>query len=506
MKFARMARHLVHWFSMVAALCVGSAALAQGSDWPLRRGPIGRLGVICSEDVRRYCTGVTPGGGRIIQCLANYRNQVSPACRSQLAALGPHDGFPYYGPRGYGAGPNSYRRGSDGYGYGPSPDAKEYGFDAGAYGPGWDLGGYDRNAYGRGPKAHPYNPDPDPPGLGEPNGQGSSPDADGYDPYSYGRSRHGLGPDGNGDGPGADPLKPSRPRGYGQVDTAPLGPSNSKGSLVTDDGLTRTYVIHTPVNYDPKKTYPLVLLFHGGYGSGARILSRTRFASKADNAGFIVVAPDGVDNHWNDGRGTTNATVDDVGFVRQLIKALEARLAIDTRRIYATGISNGGKFTARLGCELSDTLAAVGTVAGPIASELLSSCKPRPISVVGIQGTADPLNPIDGGESGGGYALAKGGMAASATETMKLWAKVNGCNLTQNIANIPPGVNDGTRVVKYSYSGCSAGNNVDYYIVQGMGHGWPPAKGGFAMRVSGSTSHNINATDVLWNFFDAHSR
>jgi polyhydroxybutyrate depolymerase len=103
-------------------------------------------------------------------------------------------------------------------------------------------------------------------------------------------------------------------------------------------------VIHTPANYDLKKSYPLVLLFHGGYGSGARVLSYTRFASKADNAGFIVVAPDGVDNHWNDGRGTTNATVDDVGFVRQLIKALEARLAIDTRRIYATGISNGGTF------------------------------------------------------------------------------------------------------------------------------------------------------------------
>ena len=494
MKSARMARRFVHWFSVVAALGAGSAALAQGSDWPLRRGPTGRLGIICSEDVRRFCNGVTPGGGRIIQCLASYPNQVSAACRSQLAvALGPRDGFPYYGPRGYGAGPNPYRRGSDGYG-----------FDAGEYGSGRDLGGYDRKAYGRGPKANPYNPDPHPPGLGEPNGQGSSPDADGYDPYS-GRSRYGAGSGGNGDGPGADLRQPNGPRGYGQVNTAPLGPGDSKGSLVTDDGLTRTYVIHTPANYDSKKSYPLVLLFHGGYGSGAWVLSYTRFASKADNAGFIVVAPDGVDKHWNDGRGTINATVDDVGFVRQLIKALEARLAIDTRRIYATGISNGGKFTARLGCELSDALTAIGTVAAPIASELLSSCKPRPISVVGIQGTADPFNPIDGGESGGGYALAKGGMAASAAETMKLWATVNGCNLTQNVANVPPRLNDGTRVVKYSYSGCSAGTNVDYYIVQGMGHGWPPVKGGFS-RVSGSTSHNINATDVMWNFFDAHSR
>ena len=67
-------------------------------------------------------------------------------------------------------------------------------------------------------------------------------------------------------------------------------------------------------------------------------------------------------------------------------------------------------------------------------------------------------------------------------------------------------MNDGTKVVKYSYAGCSAGTNVDYYIVQGMGHGWPPAQGALAMRISGSTSHNISATDVMWDFFNEHSR
>jgi polyhydroxybutyrate depolymerase len=265
-------------------------------------------------------------------------------------------------------------------------------------------------------------------------------------------------------------------------------------------------VIHIPADYDAKKIYPLVLLFHGGYGSGARILSTTQFAAKADKADFIVVAPDGIDRHWNDGRGTTNTTIDDVGFVRQLIKTIERRFAIDPKRIYATGISNGGHFTARLGCELSDTLAAIGTAAGPIAAELLPTCKPAPISVVGIQGTADPLSPFGGGEAGGGYALAQGGKTASAAQTMKLWATANGCNLIPDIVKIPPRVSDGTKVVKYSYSGCSADTNVDYYIVQGMGHAWPPAQSRLAMRIGGPTSHNINATDVMWNFFNAHSR
>jgi polyhydroxybutyrate depolymerase len=175
-------------------------------------------------------------------------------------------------------------------------------------------------------------------------------------------------------------------------------------------------------------------------------------------------------------------------------------LPVDPKRIYATGLSNGGIFTQRLGCELSDTLAAIGPDAGPMAANLLSSCKPGPIAVVGIQGGADARIPLEGGEMGEGTV---GGIAASAAQTMKLWATVNGCNLTPDVANVRRSVNDGTRVVKYSYSGCTAGTNVEYYIVQGMGHGWP---GALAMRINGPTSHNINATDVMWGFFKAHSR
>src|SRR5581483_9072888 len=100
--------------------------------------------------------------------------------------------------------------------------------------------------------------------------------------------------------------------------------------------------------------------------------------------------------------------------------------------------------------------------------------------------------------AGGGYARAKGGIAASAKDTMKLWATVDGCNQTPTVENVPPRVNDGTRVTKYSYSGCSAGTDVVYYIVQGMGHGWPPVESALGAGVTGPTSHNINATDVMW--------
>ena len=444
-----MTRRMARSFLLIGMLFVGilsvvAATFAQDGGyggWPGARGDFRDT---CGQDVRQFCSGVPPGGGRIIQCLASHRNGLSPACRSDLVAARAGGGAPSYGRNAYGPGrnPNVYGPAPNGYAYGPAP------FDP-----------YRRGAYGPGPDASGYGPDPD-----------------------------------------AD-MRPMREtRRYGPNNPTSSDPGESAGSIVTSDGRTRTYVIHTPTGISPSKTYPLVLLFHGGGGEGARVLSTTRFASKADQEGFIVVAPDGVNRRWDDGRGTANPGIDDVGFVRQLIADLKSRLPVDPKRIYATGLSNGGIFTQRLGCELSDTLAAIGPDAGPMAANLLSSCKPGPIAVVGIQGGADVRVPLEGGEMGEGTV---GGIAASAAQTMKLWATVNGCNPSPDVANIRRSVNDGTRVVKYSYSGCTAGTNVEYYIVQGMGHGWP---GALAMRINGPTSHNINATDVMWGFFKAHSR
>jgi polyhydroxybutyrate depolymerase len=282
-------------------------------------------------------------------------------------------------------------------------------------------------------------------------------------------------------------------------------------SIVTADGRTRTYVVHFPTGYTPTKTYPLVLLFHGGYATGAQELSLTKFAPKADQEGFIVVAPDGVNRHWNDGRGKVNTNIDDVAFVQQLISHLESELPIDRNRIYATGISNGGHFSQWLGCNMANVFAAIGADGGEMPTHAVPLCKPAaPISVVGIHGTADPLEPVGGGEGGGGYATSYGGLIASAAQTMQLWATVNGCNPTPTVTHIPPVVQDGTRVDKYSYSGCTAATSVVYYIVQGMGHVWPPVegigKGALLSRITGPTSQNINATDVFWDFFAAHRR
>jgi poly(3-hydroxybutyrate) depolymerase len=96
----------------------------------------------------------------------------------------------------------------------------------------------------------------------------------------------------------------------------------------------------------------------------------THFDELADKEGFLVVYPQGLDNRWADARdGATPTNNDDVGFVRALLDDLKRRIAYDPTRVYATGVSIGGFFVARLGCEAADRIAAIGVVAATIPPE-----------------------------------------------------------------------------------------------------------------------------------------
>lgn len=304
-------------------------------------------------------------------------------------------------------------------------------------------------------------------------------------------------------------IRRSAPRGQNPLQSASAYTAGDYREHLTIDGRTRTYLLHIPVGYTPSNQYPLVALFHGGGGSGAKIAGQTNFPEKADKEGFILLAPDGIAHNWNDGRDTTDAYkqgVDDIAFIRALMKNLTNTLPIDQNRIYATGVSNGGIFSERLGCEMADVFAVIGPVVGPIATLLAPKCNPSaPISVVGIQGVADPGIPIGGGEQGGFGGFGDGGFVESADATMRLWAGKNECPTTPIISDLPPAVHDGTRVKKYTYTPCRNATEINYYIVEGMGHGWPPRPPD-APRLAGPTSHNINATEVIWEFFKTHRK
>ncbi len=285
----------------------------------------------------------------------------------------------------------------------------------------------------------------------------------------------------------------------------------SPGSL-SWGGLTRTYRLHLPPGSAPAGPLPLVIALHGGGGSGSRMerLTLGGFNTLADREGFAVVYPEGIEKHWNDGRpkGRYRAyreKIDDVGFISALIDHLVAQQNIDQKRVFVTGISNGAMMSHRLACELSGKIAAIAPVAGNLPGDLPLHCTPsRPISVLTINGTADPLVPWTGGEVR--FGPLKLGRVESVAETVRFWVAHNHCSPTPAISWLPHrGVPDGTQVRREAYGGGQAGTEVILYAIEGGGHTWPRGWQYLPEGLVGKTSQDLEADEMIWNFFKKHS-
>jgi polyhydroxybutyrate depolymerase len=283
---------------------------------------------------------------------------------------------------------------------------------------------------------------------------------------------------------------------------------------ITVDGRQRSYLLHRPPG-GPGKPMGLVLVFHGGTETGADAARISGFNREADRAGFVVAYPNGVDRHWSDGRGTTapdKQGVDDVAFVRGLVRDVEKSVSIDPGRVFAAGMSNGAFLTHRLGCEMSDVFAAIAPVIGSMPSSLAGRCHPqRPIAVLAIQGAADSLVPIAGGEEGGPRHLGEGGQLEPAEATYRAWAERNGCSKEPKVETLPDRASDGTSVERISYGGCRERAAVVFYRVGGMGHRWPSSESAgqrkpLIDRLLGPSSGNIDATATIARFFEEHAR
>jgi polyhydroxybutyrate depolymerase len=297
------------------------------------------------------------------------------------------------------------------------------------------------------------------------------------------------------------------------VQAAQSGQDTSTAGSMSHGGIARTYRIHVPAPAR-RGPMPLVLALHGGGGDASAMLRLTlgNLNRAADREGFLVVYPDGVERHWNDGRGLQwyrahRENVDDVGFLAALITNLPQRYPVDARRVYATGISNGGLMSFRLARELAGRIAAIAPVAASMSEPLMQMREPsRPISVLMIAGTKDPLVPWEGGEIGFANARQKNGRVISVPESAKYWATANHCALTPVTAIEPDrDPNDGTRVRRVSYSPCRDGTEVIVYAVEGGGHTWPGGQQYLPARFVGRTSRDIDANEVIWSFFKGHA-
>jgi polyhydroxybutyrate depolymerase len=187
---------------------------------------------------------------------------------------------------------------------------------------------------------------------------------------------------------------------------APLGPGDHT-RIIEVDKRSRTCLVHVPPKYDPKKPTPVVLAFHGGGSNAEQMIKFCGLNETADKHGFIVVYPSGTGRlekllTFNGGNccgyAMTNR-VDDVACTRALLDDLAKVVNVDPKRVYATGMSNGAIMSYRLASELSDRIAAIAPVGGPMGTE---TCSPkRPVSVIHFHGKDDEFAPFKGGKGKG---------------------------------------------------------------------------------------------------------
>ena len=281
-------------------------------------------------------------------------------------------------------------------------------------------------------------------------------------------------------------------------DDAPLPPGDTRpceGSTLTNGTVTLTHagiqynsLVHVPPSYDGTKRTPLLLNWHG-FGSNA--IQQQIFAGAnptSDEQGFIIVYPESPDRSWAagtccsmflDGGGMPDR--DDVGFARALVAEISKLACIDSKRIYSTGMSNGGFMSHRLACEAADLFAAIAPVAGKMG---LASCMPsRPVPVIHFHGTADTTILYD--------SPALSGEGVTVPEMMKRWADRDGCTKG------PDTTYQMGSVTCQTWSQCTGGVLVSLCTAEGMEHCWP---GTPFCPGDKPTTLDISATKDGWAF------
>jgi polyhydroxybutyrate depolymerase len=202
----------------------------------------------------------------------------------------------------------------------------------------------------------------------------------------------------------------------------------------------------------------------------------------SDAHGFIALYPDGYESSWNAGLccgAAADEGIDDVGFLEAVLDHASARLCVDRARVYATGMSNGGYMSHRLGCEAADVFAAVAPVAGGMG---IATCSPsRPVPVVAYHGTEDPLVSYDMGRS-----------------AVLGWVSRNGCSAD------PVRTDHGDSFCE-TWGGCDGGVEVVLCTLDPMGHCWPGGSDVLCLPALGAYNDDIDANEHMWTFFEGYA-
>lgn len=308
-----------------------------------------------------------------------------------------------------------------------------------------------------------------------------------------------------------DPASVPTAKSSGCDSSGAAAPGHTKQTL-TSSGEERWYYQDVPAtSASDGAPMPVVFDFHG-YSEGADVhLQMSDLTAFGDEKGFVTVTPQGTGAvvRWEATIGSKDET-----FFGEMLDQVESQLCVDTNRIYVTGLSNGAFMTSAIACQFSDRVAAVAPVAG--VRNLAGCATKRAVPIVAFHGTADGFVAFDGGigekgldlpaPDGSGKTLRetltpeqlKSGGADSVPTIMAAWAKRNGC--TPKTKETPVAAD----VTTVTFA-CPAGHETVLYRVTDGGHTWPGSTFSQAIEsVVGHTTMNVNADEVMWDFFVAH--
>jgi polyhydroxybutyrate depolymerase len=283
----------------------------------------------------------------------------------------------------------------------------------------------------------------------------------------------------------------------GTTATAQAGiPVGRSTQTMTIGGAQRTVHLYRPAGLSGP--VPLVVMLHGGYGNGVQAEDSYHWDPEADTGHFLLALPDGLNASWNGGGGccgkSARQNVDDVTFLTQMVTMLRGEISVDPHRIFIAGVSNGGIMAYRMACQ-TDIFAAVGAD----STTMLVPCHPaKPVSVLHIHGTADPIIPYKGG-TGEAYGLRGAAITTPPIPSVIAdWRAIDHC---------PAPAVSTSGVLTTSIANCPGGTTVEFITIAGAGHQWPggdPNRKEEIIFHTGAPSTAINATQAFWQFFAAH--
>lgn len=280
---------------------------------------------------------------------------------------------------------------------------------------------------------------------------------------------------------------------------AAAAPIFERGKL-RHDNLDRTFLYFLPRNVPKDAKLPLVLLLHGGLSSGAKVLRDTTLPYIAERNGFILVAPDGLNETWNDGRdgfiSNGKSDADDTGFLLTLLKSMITDHNADPNHIFIAGISNGGMMTYRMICQRGDLFAGAAVFSATVPRSWLKDCPSNtPVPLLMTLGTDDPLVSWQGG-----IAKRNGVDMASAMDTFTFFQVRAACKSTDKVEVADRTPQDGSNITQLSGKSCKA--PVVFLVVNRGGHQWLNHQGVTGLQVLlGNVNRDLDSGEVIWEFF-----